>query len=105
MRQVVHKTLSVSALYSDSLVTNIPITVRWHSKISVHGDLENQGYAQILEGVDRLIFYDAELVAASLALKRGGLIVIPKYQNATFALDALNPTDGPVNVIWSVARQ
>lgn len=105
MRKVVHEALSVSALYSDSVVTNIPITVRWHSKISVHGDLENQGYAQILEGVDRLLFYDAELAAATLELQRGGQIVIAAYQNATFELDVRQPTDGPVNVIWSVARK
>lgn len=105
-RQIVHKTLAVSALYSDDAgITNTPITVRWHNKLSVHGDLEREGYAQIIEGIDRLIFNSDELAAIPLTLARGGVVTIPQYQGAQFQLDTSAPTDGPLDLIWNVARK
>lgn len=109
-RRIVHTTMAVSGLYAFGVDAPRAVTVRWHNKITVHGDLQHEGYAQILEGVDRLIFNIEELAApsdggAALQLQRGGIITLPDYQNAAFELDTEQPVDGPIEQIWSVARQ
>jgi hypothetical protein len=107
-RQVVHSTLAVSATYQDStMVTPVPITARWLNKLSKVGDLENQGYGQMLESIDRVVL-DVQ-VARSLGVKKGGTISFTSYlsEGATpeFILALKLPTDGPVNEVWEVTRK
>lgn len=107
-RQVLHGLASVSATYTGPEVGAevVPITVRWHNKIARPiGDLENTGYAEILSGVDRLIFSASELGDLAVNLERNGTVVIPEYDNYTFTLDLKEPGDGPENVYWSVSRE
>jgi hypothetical protein len=89
------------------------VTVRWHNKLARPvGDIENGGYAEILAGVDRLVFsqenLDAPLqadgtIAAPVILKRNGIVEFPQYDMA-FKLDVPEPGDGPINVYWAVTR-
>lgn len=107
-RQAVHATLAVSATYQDStMVTPVPITARWLNRLSKVGDLENQGYGQMLESIDRVVL-DVQ-VARSLGVKKGGTISFTSYlsegSTPEFILALKLPTDGPVNEVWEVTRK
>lgn len=90
------------------------LTVRYHNKIDRSGDL-SADYAEIIDGIDRLVFLDenvaevsAGLVAnaeAPLTLSRGAEVTIEGYKGLTFVLDSKQPPDGPSETIWVVARK
>jgi hypothetical protein len=105
-RQVLHENLAVSAFYSDG-ETPEPAepncTVRWHNKLARNGALDGNYAGEIIEGIDRLVFQDAELNSNNLTLRQGGRVRIPDLV-ATFELDVREPGDGPLNVYWTVAR-
>lgn len=122
-RRAIHGKLAVSARlvdedHPDGLIfaddyTGIGLTVRYHNKLQRAGDL-NGDYAEIIDGIDRLIFLDdnvaevsAALVAngeAPLVLSRGAEITIPAYKGLRFTLDSQEPPDGPAETCWVVAR-
>lgn len=102
-RQAVHETLGVPALYQDATTSEPqPITARWHNQIVKEGDLQNQGYAMVLAGIDRIVLSAAD--ASRLGVKRNGTITFPAYDNITFNLDARLPSDGPFEQVWEVSR-
>lgn len=108
-RRAIHDRAAVPALYfaTPDATESVEITVRWHNKIAASGDLDGQ-YAQALDAVDRLVFHQDNLNDperdAPVVLKYAGEVVIPEYENTTFSLDQREPTDGPSEVIWTVAR-
>lgn len=108
MRRDVHASLSVSARYESYSLDVVvdDISVRWHNKIAVIGDLENGGYANVIEGIERIIFDRAELLAKNVLLDEGDVIVITAegFENARLVLKTQEPIVGPVEVIWQVAR-
>ena len=56
-RRTVHATFGVQGFYSDDSISDIEVRARWHDKTNRPiGDLENGGYAQIVEGIDRIVF-------------------------------------------------
>lgn len=66
-RRDVHASLSVSALYQDyTLDAPVPLSVRWHNKIARFGDVLDAGYAEMIEGVERIIFMRDELSLAGI---------------------------------------
>lgn len=93
--------------------TGTGLTVRYHNKLQRTGDLDGD-YASVIDGIDRLVFLDenvaevsAALVAngeAPLVLAHGTEIKIPEYKNLSFALDTQEPSDGPAETVWVVAR-
>ncbi|EPS7029911.1 hypothetical protein IPC622_22590 [Pseudomonas aeruginosa] len=102
LRRAVHSTLGVAAFYQDdSMSTPQPIRVRWHSKIARFGDLESSGWAERIEGIDRVIFAAAD--ARQLNVRYAGRVTIPEY-GIELILDAKEPADGPEEEIWLVAR-
>lgn len=103
LRRAVHVTLGVSALYQDSTMSAPePIRVRWHSKIDRFGDLESAGYAEIIEGIHRVILDRDQ--ARLLAVRNAGTITIAELGGAVLTLSAMEPYDGPVEEIWSVTK-
>lgn len=103
MRRVVHRTLGVSALYQGaSMSTPVECKARWHNKLARTGELENGGWAEVIEGIDRIVFSIEE--ATTLAVERGGVVTFPSLENASFTLDYELPADGPYEQVWSVAR-
>jgi hypothetical protein len=101
----VHDTLAVQAFFqANSASAPVEITARWHTRLVRQGDLEGVG-ADVIEGVDRVVFDRAALVAAGLAPKRGGIVVFPGYADLTVILDVMEPYEGPVEEIWFVTRQ
>lgn len=114
-RRAVHKTFKVRALYQDQYMKEpIPVSVRWHNKIGVIGQETNQGYAEVIEGVDRVIFNREELESIKSITESGNPLVPIKggriqlvdalYNNATLVLDSREPIVGPVDEVWNVTR-
>jgi len=102
MRQSVHDALAVTATYLDSTMAEAAdITARWHERGQVVGDLGNQGFAQIIENYNVLIFDRAALETAGVVLRRGGIVTFEE-EGLAFQLDTARPIDGPVEVAWNV---
>lgn len=92
------------AYYKDiTLSSPVPVTVRWQNKLVQQGNLTGTGYAEVIDGVNRIVFGAAELIDLGLNLRPRGTVSIPAY-SATFVLATREPTDGPVNVVWNVDR-
>ena len=98
-RRAVHDVLGVSALYQDdSMSAPQPITARWFNKVARFGDLVEQGYAEVVEGVDRIVLFPCDYPMVNF--RKGGLISFPDYKR-TFVLDTLEPPDGPEGqAVW-----
>lgn len=122
-RRAIHGKLAVPASYvdedhPDGLIfaedyVGPRLTVRYHNKIDRSGDLDGD-WAEIIDGIDKLIFLDENVAAVSaalvdngeapLALSRGATVTIEGYKALTFALDSQQPPDGPSETVWVVAR-
>lgn len=108
VRQIVHNTLSVSATYLDDTLDEAQtLNVRWHDKINRLGNLDNMGWAEQIEGIDRIIFNLPEVTSKSLVLRQGGVVTLTAalYGSVEFTLQAQEPVVGPIEVIWLVSRQ
>ena len=106
-RQAVHGLASIAVLYNDAtLIAPVTVTARYHNKLSrpMDGGFEGDGYAQIIESIDRLIFSETNLTEADVELRQGGTVTFEDY-NIVFVLDVLEPPNGPENVYWTVVRE
>ncbi len=113
VRQTVHETLAVQAFYRDSSMNAyVPVKARWHNKIDRMGDLDNQSYAELIQGIDRVIFSAEE--ARTLGVKRGGEIMFSGYSPSNdsgeggdlrFTLQVREPAGGPFEEVWEVSRK
>jgi hypothetical protein len=101
-RRVVHNTFGGDAKYMDSTQPEIALTVRWHNKIQVGGDLESGGYAETIEGIERVIFDREELMAKGVTLRNNGTVIMA--DGTVLTLGTQEPIVGPIEVIWQVAR-
>ena len=115
-RRVLHERAAVSAFYSDDVVDNVEITVRWHTKLTLAGRAPDGFDAAIIEGINRLVFQEPELTSEgrvarglpplpddldSIELQREGKVTVPDYQ-IEFELDSMEEPDGPLNIYWNV---
>ena len=99
-RRVVMSTLGVSAFYQDNTMSAAqPIKARWHSKIDRFGDLAEQNYAEVVEGIDRVILFPCDYPTLNFA--RGGVVTFPSY-GRSFRLEYLEPSSGPLEASWRV---
>lgn len=108
-RQAIHDRLAVSANYTfgETEVRDDPaglrLTVRWHNKLAKTGQLDGGFDAQLIEGIDRLVFNETQLRALGLELTRNAIVEVPSW-NSTFQLAAAELMDGPLNIYWQVTR-
>lgn len=122
-RRVLHDLAAVPARYVDDdhesglifgpYYEGDGLLVRWHNKLVKTGDLDG-GYAEVLDGIDRLVFLDSNVAEVSaelydngeapLVLARGARVTIPGYKGLVFILDSQEPPDGPEETAWVVAR-
>lgn len=89
------------------------LLVRWHNQLVRTGDLGGD-YAEIIDGIDRLVFLDSNVAEVSaalvdnseapLVLQRAAVVTIPGYKGLKFTLDSQEPPDGPEETAWVVAR-
>lgn len=88
----------------EQAAAGLGLSVRWHNKLARAGN-EQGGYdAEIIEGIERLVFNQDQLDALGLTLESRGVISIPGY-GLQVRLEALEPADGPLNVYWVVSGQ
>lgn len=106
MRTVVHDTMSIPAEYqAPGQFGRVPVRVRWHDRLVLQGNMGETGYADVIEGIDRAIFSRDQLSEKGITLQRLGTIHLPAaYNGVVLTLDALEKTDGPVNIVWKVTR-
>ena len=107
-RQVVQATFGVRAYYSDvSVDTPVEIRVRWHNKLSrPFGDLENGGYAEVIEGIDRIVLIPKDVDGYPVTLRRLGVISnIDGMPDVELILEMREPADGPLEEAWTVTRK
>lgn len=122
-RRLLHARAAVAATYVDDAhpsglifldgYAGPGLAVRYHNKIDRNGDLDGE-YAEIIEGIDRLVFSDENIAAVSAALVEAGeaplivarnaVVTIPEYKGLRFTLDSQQPPDGPLETVWVVAR-
>lgn len=101
-RRVVHDTLGVEAFYQDdSMSAPRPIRARWHNKVDRFGDLMDQGYAEVVQGVDRIVLFPRDYPTINFV--RGGVVTFPAYQRS-FRLEVLEPKDGPDQAVWQAVN-
>ena len=108
VRRVVNTTFGVQAFYQDdSMSTPVETRPRWHSKISrPFGDLENGGYAEVIEGIDRIALIPEDVDGNPIYLKHTGRMIFPTLlEGVEFVLDTREPADGPLEEAWSVTRK
>lgn len=108
VRKAVHDTFRVPVQLEAVAApgTLVDLHVRWHDKLTMVGNIVEAGYADVLEGIDRIIFEREELVEKGVLLRRGDEVRFgPAFQGTVLILDTSEPSDGPVNVIWKVTRK
>lgn len=106
-RRTVHDTLGVSAFYRPTpAAEEIELRVRWHTKSKALGDLEDQGYGLVMEGVNRVAFDRAEIAEKGVTLRTAGRLRIPGAgaPDVLLTLDSREPYDGPVAEWWGVTQ-
>ena len=102
-RRVVQDTLGVAASYQDdSLIVPVPIRARFRNRIKLQGELNDEGYAEVMEGIEQIVLIPSDY--PTLTFKRGGRVSIPEYR-LDLILDSREPVTGPLTEIWHVVRQ
>jgi hypothetical protein len=101
-RQTVMDTLGMDAFYTDPAnITPVAIRARWHTKIDRFGDNGNLGYAEVIEGVSRLILTKAQ--AREIGVQRGGVVTFPQLDGVSVTLEEREPKEGPIEEVWTVS--
>lgn len=89
MRLALHAEFGLSAVYTPPGGEAVPdITVRYHTRLVKQGDLDNQGFAEIVENVTKIVFLQSEVPEPAI----GGTVVVLGY---TFIIEFVNPPDAP----------
>jgi hypothetical protein len=96
-QQDVHATFAVPAVYrAAGTMVDVDITARLHTRQEIIGDLDREGFAQILQDVNRVVLDTAE-VAAPTRLSR---ITFP--DGRAFLLEAQLATGNVQHQTWEV---
>lgn len=105
-RRAVHTALSVAATYyAPDAQVGVTVTLRPHNRQTLSGSMGSDGYAEMIECMERCVFSNEDLQDRGVSLTRGGRIVMPEiYGSQVFVLNVLVPSSGPINVIWEVTR-
>lgn len=96
-RKVVHQTFRVDALYTPpGASAALPIKVRHHTREMRFGDLDREGYAEVAEDINRLVFYREEIDPVQHA------IVQIKSSGNKYRLDLRVRQDDETLAVWDV---
>lgn len=107
-RKAVHAAFSYDALYKDpSLDAAVPLSVRWHNRIVMHGDYDQSGYANIIDGIEKVIFDRDELTKLGVTPMRGATLRLTEggMNNTRLVLDVREKNVGPLEEKWTVVRE
>lgn len=107
-RKALHGAFSYEARYKDdTLNAAVPVKARWHNRIVLLGDYQDGGYANIIDGIERVIFDRDELAKAGITPIETGTVTILDHNldvMAVLTLDSREPYVGPVEEKWQVKR-
>lgn len=104
-RRVVRKTFGENAEYTSPHTGEVTmISVSWHNRVGVQGNIADIGFTEILEGVNRAFFNREELNEKGLVLEKAGRILLtdPLNNGTVLILDSKEPPAGPINEVWNV---
>lgn len=106
-RRVVHDTFALEVEYYDpSLAGPVPLRVRWHYKQVLFGDLDSEGYPQVVDLIQKAIFDDEELLTRGVTINVGGRLTIKAkgHKNAVLVMHTRDDDVGAVNETWRVGK-
>lgn len=95
-RLAVHREFGLPAVYRSPTIgaEPVPCTARFHTRIARFGDLDREGYAQVVEDVNRVIFERAEVDP----VRRGTVTLMGRE----FVLETCEPSDDGRWAVWNV---
>jgi hypothetical protein len=97
MQQDVHATFAVPAIYrAAGTMYNLNITARLHTSQEIIGDLDREGFAQILQDVNRVVLDISEVAAPTR------LSTLTFCDGRVYILEALIPTGNAQHQTWQV---
>lgn len=105
-RRAVHAAFGVQAFYTDaSISAQVETRARLHTRLSrPFGDVNNDGYTEIIEGIDRIVLIPEDTDGYPITLLRGGVMTFPTmFPGIKFVLEHEQPNDGPLEVSWAVS--
>lgn len=104
MRRIVHDTMRIAATYQDAcMLQPVGLRVRFHTKrIMPFGDM-GDGYAEVIENNDRVVFDLEELATLGVTPMKGAIVVLTD-DNIVCRLTTKDEKTGPIEEIWAVAR-
>ena len=104
MRRVVHDTMAVDATYQDAtMVAAVGLRVRFHTRrVSAIGGM-GDGYTEVIENAERIVFDAEELAAAGVTPIKGGIVTLTD-DGFALRLVTLDEATGPIEQIWTAVR-
>lgn len=95
-RLAVHSEFGVPASYLSPVPSAepVPCTVRFHTRIIRQGDLDREGYAQVVEDINRVIFLRSEVDP----IRRGTVTI----DGREFVLEVAEPSEDGLLAVWNV---
>lgn len=108
-RRTTHRVFGVQAFYSDDSVGVVETRARLHNRIAKpHGDLvDGAGFAEVIEGIDRIVLIPEDLHGYPITLKRGGVFTFPQtHPGEEFILDVQEPDKAIYPAVaWHVVKK
>lgn len=109
-RRSVHNAFAVPCILTNG-DGSFPTVARLHTRMQLGGDIASEGYASIIEGVNRVVFNREQLAALDGGLgvvpARGDQVVFTNYiatgMDLALELDARDTYEGPIDERWAVA--
>jgi hypothetical protein len=103
-RRVVHSTFGVPAYYKgDAMSEPVLVRARLHEATTVYGDLLDQGFANTVEAVDRIVFIPSQETQPFNPVRLAE-ITFPHRPGIKFILETKDVADGPLEVTWQATR-
>lgn len=95
-RLAVHRQFAVPATYTAPAPGAVPVdcSVRLHTRIARFGDLDREGYAQVVEDINRVVFLQSEVPSP----QRKGVVTITS-NGLQFTIDLKVPSDSDDTII------
>lgn len=104
-RRAIHETLGVAAFIKVGFLSPpVEVRARLHEAGTVYGDLLEQGYAQTVEAVDRIVFIPEDIAPENRPRKLAE-VTFPHRPGITFILQTKDVTDGPLEEVWEATRK
>ena len=105
-RRAVHTAFGVQAFYKDaSMSAQVETRARLHTRLArPFGDLNDGGYTEIIEGIDRIVLIPETIDREPMTLRHAGVMTFPTmFPGVRFVLEHKHPTDGPLEESWAVS--